>query len=160
MKKLSKSLGNIVLFQPEIPPNTGNIARFCVCNNFRLHLIHPLGFAITEKQLKRAGMDYWEHLDLEEHSSWSSFEEKYGEAIQNKAYFFSAKSSQSYWQVEYPKEPFLIFGSETRGLPGTLWEKYQERFLTLPMYGDNSRCLNLSSSACIAGYEVLRQLHI
>jgi tRNA (cytidine/uridine-2'-O-)-methyltransferase len=146
---------NIVLYQPQIPPNTGNIARLCVCNDFCLHLIHPLGFSLDEKQLKRAGLDYWEHLHIVEHANWEAFENSIPHT--DSLYFFSSKHTKDYWEPVYKSDPYLVFGSETHGLPDSLHKKYPEQFFTIPMYGKHKRCLNLSNSVSIVAYEVVRQ---
>lgn len=146
---------HIVLFQPEIAPNTGNISRLCACNDFHLHLIHPLGFSLSESHLKRAGLDYWKNLSFTEHSSWNSFEDSL--PSQANLYFFSAHGDKPYWSIQYPLETYLVFGSETQGLPQELHQKYTDKLLTIPMMGMGARCLNLSNSASIAAYEVLRQ---
>ncbi len=145
---------NVVLFQPEIPPNTGNIARLCVCNDLKLHLIHPLGFSLDKKQVKRAGLDYWEHLELEEYANWSAFLQKHKSSP---LFFFSSKAQKSLWEVTFPPECYLIFGSETKGFSREITEDFKDCLVTLPMEGKNARCLNLSTSAGIGVYEALRQ---
>ncbi|MCJ8346520.1 tRNA (cytidine(34)-2'-O)-methyltransferase [bacterium] len=148
---------HIVLFQPEIPPNTGNIARLCVCNDLHLHIIHPIGFSLQKKDVLRAGLDYWDHLTLSEHDSWNSFKKDVSEVDSTSLFYFSAKATRAYWDVTYPKECYIIFGSETRGLPQNIHQDNKESMLTIPMLGDHSRCLNLASSVSIAAYEVMRQ---
>jgi tRNA (cytidine/uridine-2'-O-)-methyltransferase len=150
---------NIVLYEPEIPPNTGNIGRLCVSNNLKLHLIEPLGFEISDKYLKRSGMDYWKYLDLKIHKDWSSLRQFLG--IHNKNYwFFTTKASISYWSVQFQAEDILVFGPETRGLPKSLLEANLDNCLSIPMLGNYTRSLNLATSVGIAAYEALRQLHI
>lgn len=144
----------IVLHQPQIPPNTGNIARLCVAASCRLHLIHPLGFQVDEPATRRAGLDYWKHLDLEEHPSWEAFQTRYQ---QGSFYFFSKKARRPYSQARYRKGDFLIFGSETRGLPEGILTQFADRTLTIPMWGE-TRSLNLATSVGIVAYEALRQI--
>ncbi len=144
---------NIVLHCPEIPQNTGNIARTCAATGAALHLIKPLGFEIDDKKLKRAGLDYWSLLDITYYENEAEFFEKNGhEAI----YYFSTKAPRAYTEVTYPKRVFLMFGRETKGLPEELLEKNPDTTLRIPML-PNLRSLNLSNSAAIAVYEVLRQ---
>jgi len=144
---------NIVLYEPEIPYNTGNIGRLCVGLNSKLHLIEPLGFKITDKMLKRAGLDYWDKLDLEIYSSLESFFEK------NKNinfYFASTKAERSFYKAEFKKGDFLIFGKETGGLPDKFHTAYKNRGLTIPM-SDKIRSINLCNSVAIFMYEAHRQ---
>ena len=146
---------NIVLYQPEIPPNTGNVARTCALTGTKLHLIKPLGFSIDDKTLKRAGLDYWELLDLEVHESIEDFLGKYGSEVM---YFSTTKATQFYSDVVYPEGCFIIFGKETAGLPQWLHEAYPERRIKLPMRVDpRVRSLNLSNAVNIILYEALRQ---
>jgi tRNA (cytidine/uridine-2'-O-)-methyltransferase len=144
----------IVLHQPQIPPNTGNIARLCVGASCRLHLIHPLGFRLDEPATRRAGLDYWKYLDLEEHASWEAFQSQYQEGS---FFFFSKKARRPYSQARYQKGDFLIFGSETRGLPEDILKQFEARTLTIPMWGE-TRSLNLATSVGIVAYEALRQI--
>ena len=146
---------NIVLYQPQIPPNTGNIARTCALTGTKLHLIRPLGFSIDEKSVKRAGLDYWHLLDLEVHDSLEDFLEKYkGEQI----FFTSTKAKNYYTQVEYKKDCFIMFGSETSGLPEMIHDKYGADRILIPMIPkEGVRSLNLSHSVSIVLYEALRQ---
>jgi tRNA (cytidine/uridine-2'-O-)-methyltransferase len=145
---------HIVLVQPQIPPNTGNVARLCVATGIRLHLVHPLGFNVDEPSVRRAGLDYWEHLQLEEHASWEEFASKYPV---NRMHFFSKKVERPYTQAQYQKDDFLIFGSETQGLSEEILKKYSDRAWTIPMWGP-TRSLNLSTSVGIVAYEALRQV--
>lgn len=148
MKKI-----NIVLLEPEIPQNTGNISRTCAATDSALHLIEPLGFKITDKQLKRAGLDYWQYLDISYYKSWDEFARAHeGAAI----YFFSTKARRCYSDIKYEDEVYLVFGKETKGLPEELLRANEERCVRIPMLGE-LRSLNLSNSAAIAVYEVLRQ---
>lgn len=146
---------NIVLFEPEIPQNTGNIARTCVVTSTRLHIIQPMGFSLSEKQLKRAGLDYWELLDLEIHEDFQAFENKYQGA---KFYFMTTKSEKKYSDIAFDKDCFLIFGKESAGLPAYVHEKYPENRFRIPMINDpKARSLNLANSVNIVLYEALRQ---
>ena len=145
---------NVVLLEPEIPENTGNISRTCAATNSALHLIRPLGFDTSDKRLKRAGLDYWKHLDLTYYDGWSEFEAAHSGAP---IYFFSTKAKRCYTEVDYQAGSFLVFGKETKGLPEDLLLANEERCVRIPMYSD-LRSLNLSNSVAIAVYEVLRQL--
>ncbi|MBF7097222.1 tRNA (cytidine(34)-2'-O)-methyltransferase [Alkalibacter mobilis] len=146
---------NIVLFEPEIPQNTGNIARTCVVTGSRLHLIEPMGFRINEKQVKRAGLDYWDLLDLEIHRDFGAFEEKYAG---NTFYFMSTKGDKFYSDIKFEENDFIIFGKESAGLPQEIHEKYSENRFRIPMVkNEKARSLNLSNSVAIVLYESLRQ---
>lgn len=148
---------NVVLFQPEIPPNTGNIARTCAITGSKLHLVKPLGFSIDEKSVKRAGLDYWDLLDIEIHESLDDFFEKYGD---KKLFFSSTKAEKIYTDVAYEDECFIIFGRETSGLPKDVYETYKEDLIKIPMRDlKEARSLNLSNAAAIVIYEALRQLN-
>jgi len=146
---------NIVLFQPEIPQNTGNIGRTCVLTDCKLHLIKPLGFSLEEKQLKRAGLDYWPFLELEIHDSYEALREKYKEAT---FYYSTTKASKFYSEVEYKKGDFIIFGRESSGLPDNVRDSDPERCIRVPMINTTTRSLNLSNTVAIATYEALRQI--
>ena len=148
---------NIVMVEPEIPQNTGNIARTCAATGGKLHLVEPLGFEITDKTLKRAGLDYWDKLDIEKHSSLQAFLEKY-KPEENNMYFVTTKGQTCYSDVDYSQidEVFLLFGKETKGLPEDLLQKYIEKTIRIPMRS-MLRSLNLSNSVAILVYEVLRQ---
>jgi len=145
----------IVLYQPVIPQNTGSIARLCACTGTALHLIHPLGFRTDSTSVKRAGLDYWEHVEIHEHESWDAFIKANPEG---KFFFFSKFSGKSYFKTEIPDGSFLIFGSETSGLPEELHKKYPERFFQIPMRTNLVRSLNLAQSAAVVLYEGLRQV--
>lgn len=147
------SLVNIVLYQPEIPQNTGNIARLCVANDLHLHLIKPLGFELSDKYLKRSGLDYWQYVN---YTVYNSREEFLNYCAGSRLWFFTTKSSKSYWDIEFQQGDFLIFGPETRGLPQELMIPQQS--ITLPMYGKNARSLNLASTVQTACYEAMRQI--
>ena len=148
---------NIVMVEPEIPQNTGNIARTCAAIGAKLHLVHPLGFEITDKYLKRAGLDYWDKLEIEEHESLKDFLGKYKLEEYN-MFLASTKSKKCYSDIDYSKmeEIFILFGKETKGLPEDLIQKYMEKAIRIPMR-DTLRSLNLSNSVAIIVYEILRQ---
>jgi len=145
---------NIVLVAPEIPQNTGNIGRICVCTKCRLHLIKPLGFILDDKHLKRAGMDYWHHVDCTIHESWDEFLKVKGDAHM---YFFSTKTECSYWDCPMEDSAYFVFGNEGSGLPAQIHEKYPDKFYTIPMPGNFTRSLNLANSVSVAVYEGLRR---
>ena len=148
---------NIVLVEPEIPQNTGNIARTCAAIGAKLHLVHPLGFSISEKAVKRAGLDYWDKLDIEEHSSLNTFLTKYTPESNN-MYFATTKGKHIYSEPNYSsmEEVFILFGKETIGLPEDLLLKYINNTIRIPMR-ENLRSLNLANSVCIVAYEIFRQ---
>jgi len=146
---------HVVLFEPEIPPNTGSVARLCAATLTPLHLIEPLGFKIDDKHLKRAGLDYWEFVDLRVHKSWNEFLSTVRPA---KLWYFSKRAIASYAAVEYREDDFLVFGRETRGLPQDLLDANPGRALRIPMMGTGVRSLNLSNAVSIVLYEALRQL--
>ena len=145
----------VVLYQPEIPPNTGSVARLCAATLTPLHLIEPLGFKIDDKHLKRAGLDYWEFVDLHVHQSWQHFIE----AVEPKSlWFLTKRATKSYTTMRYDDADFLVFGPETRGLPQALLDANAGRALRIPMMGTGVRSLNLSNAVSIVLYEGLRQL--
>ncbi|GIM29476.1 putative tRNA (cytidine(34)-2'-O)-methyltransferase [Clostridium polyendosporum] len=144
---------NIVLYQPEIPQNTGNIARTCVLTNSKLHLIKPLGFSLDEKQLKRAGLDYWQYLDLEIHESYEAFIEKYRDA---RIFLASTHASKFYDEVEYKEGDFIMFGRESSGVPEYVHNEIDG--IRIPMINTSTRSLNISNTAAIVAYEALRQI--
>ena len=143
---------NIVMVEPEIPQNTGNVARTCAATGARLHLVGPMGFKIDDKKLKRAGLDYWHYLDITYYNSIDEFFEK----NQGNFYYFTTKGRNTYSDVEYPDGCYLIFGKETKGLPEELLIKNPDKCVRIPMQGE-IRSLNLSNSIAIAVYEALRQ---
>lgn len=147
---------NIVLVEPEIPQNTGNIARTCAATGAKLHLVHPLGFSISERAVKRAGLDYWDKLEIEEHISFNEFLNKY-KPEENNMYFVTTKGKNVYSEPEYEKmnEIFLLFGKETKGLPENILQKYIDKTIRIPMR-ETLRSLNLSNSVSIVVYEVFR----
>jgi tRNA (cytidine/uridine-2'-O-)-methyltransferase len=146
---------NIVLFEPEIPANTGNIGRTCVATGTRLHLIEPLGFSLNEKSIKRAGMDYWKDLDVTTYVNFDDFLERNPNA---KIYMGTTKSKQTYTEVSYEPDCFLMFGKESAGIPEEILVNYEETAIRIPMIGE-IRSLNLSNSVAIVLYEALRQNH-
>ena len=146
---------HIVLFEPEIPPNTGSIARLCAATLTPLHLIEPLGFKIDDKHLKRAGLDYWEFVDLRVHRSWEAF---LAENRDNNLLYFSKRALRSYTQARFQENDYLVFGPETRGLPQEWLEANEDRAYCIPMMGKGVRSLNLSNAVSIVLYEGLRQL--
>lgn len=146
---------NIVLFEPEIPANTGNIGRTCVATGTRLHLIEPLGFHLTEKALKRAGMDYWKDLDVTTYINFEDFLERNPGA---KIYMATTKAPHVYTDVKYEPDCFIMFGKESAGIPEEILLEYQETAIRIPMIGD-IRSLNLGNSVAIVLYEALRQNH-
>ncbi|HEX2582922.1 MAG TPA: tRNA (cytidine(34)-2'-O)-methyltransferase [Chlamydiales bacterium] len=140
----------IVLFQPQIPQNTGNIARTCAATNAGLILVRPLGFSLADRHMKRAGLDYWDRVSLEVVDTVEDI------LPRGSCFFFSSKAKKIYSSASFPSDSLLIFGSETEGLPKDLFENYPERFYTIPM-ATGQRCLNLASSVAIVLYEALRQ---
>lgn len=147
------SVLNIVLIEPEIPQNTGNIARTCAATGCRLHLVEPMGFKITDKQVKRAGLDYWDKLDITYYESTDDFFDK------NKGgnfFYYTTKAENAHSDIEYPDGSFLVFGKETAGLPEDLLKKNHDSCVRIPMRGI-IRSLNLSNAVAIGVYEVLRQ---
>jgi len=148
---------NIVLVEPEIPPNTGSIARLCGATNTILHLVHPLGFSTDDKHLKRAGLDYWQFVDIRH---WSSFEDFLQKQRELDLFFFTTKVSKQYFDAQFHPGSYLIFGKETKGLPKETLDLYADRCYTLPMINPNIRSLNLAMTAGIVLYEAIRQQHI
>ncbi len=147
---------NIVLLEPEIPPNTGNVARLCAATRTRLHLIEPFGFKLDNAALKRAGMDYWQHVEWCQWPSWSAFEAQLPSGA--RLWFVEAKGPRHYAEVSYTSEDFLVFGRETAGLPAQLLAANPERWLRIPMFNPNARSLNLANCVAVVLYEALRQL--
>jgi tRNA (cytidine/uridine-2'-O-)-methyltransferase len=144
---------HVALVEPEIAPNVGTIARLCAATGIRLHLIGKLGFQLSEKSLRRAGLDYWPAVNLEQHVSWKAFREKYPEM---RCIAFSARAEGSYHQYRFAEQDCLVFGSETAGLPPSLLAEWPT--VTIPMPTGKVRCLNVASSVSIGVYEALRQL--
>ena len=148
---------HVVLVHPEIHWNTGNAGRSCLAAGATLHLIKPLGFSLDEREVKRAGLDYWEHVDLRVWPRWEAFEAEL--PALGDPYFFSTKATRLLWDAPLgaPTNVVLVFGRETGGLPPELHERYRDRFVTMPIHSPHVRSLNLSTSVAIALYEVLRQ---
>lgn len=148
---------HVVLVHPEIHWNTGNAGRTCLAAGATLHLVRPLGFSLDEREVKRAGLDYWEYVDLSVWPSWDAFED--GLPSLGEPYFFSTKATRLFWDAPLgaPAGVVLIFGRETGGLPDDLHERYRDRFVAMPMLSPRVRSLNLSTSVAVALYEVLRQ---
>lgn len=144
---------NIVLFEPEIPANTGNIGRTCVATGTKLHLIEPLGFLLNEKAIRRAGMDYWKDLDVKRYVDWEDFKKQNPEA---KIYMATTKARKVYTEVEYEPDCFIMFGKESAGIPEEILKEYPDTSVRIPMTGE-TRSLNLSNSVAIVLYEALRQ---
>ena len=146
-----------VLFNPEIPQNTGNVGRLCALTRSRLHLIHPLGFQITDRHLRRAGMDYWRSLDVQEHADWAAF--RASPLGPKRLWLLTTKTEQSFWEVAYADCDGLLFGNEGHGAPEWLHaEVGAAQRITIPHANDSLRSLNLSTAAGIACYEALRQV--
>jgi tRNA (cytidine/uridine-2'-O-)-methyltransferase len=148
---------HVVFVNPEIHWNTGNAGRTCLAAGATLHLIEPLGFSLEERQVRRAGLDYWQHVDVRVWPDWASFERVLPSL--GEAYFFSTTATRLFWDAALgdPGGVVLVFGRETAGLPGELHERYRDRFVAMPMSSPHVRSLNLSTSVGIAVYEVLRQ---
>jgi tRNA (cytidine/uridine-2'-O-)-methyltransferase len=146
---------HVVLIEPEIPPNTGNIARLCLAAGARLHLVEPLGFSIDDKALKRAGMDYWHEVDVR---TWPDFAALQAEAdAAARFFYFTTKTHRPYWEASFNDGDYLVFGRETRGLPESLLAAHASDCLTIPI-APGARSLNLATSAGIALYEAKRQI--
>jgi tRNA (cytidine/uridine-2'-O-)-methyltransferase len=148
---------HVVLVEPEIPQNAGNVGRTCLALGARLHLIGPLGFSLEEKQLKRAGLDYWPSVDLEVHAAWSVFIETVPPGAQ--VLFFSSRGREKFWETELKSPLYLVFGSESRGLPPSFYRRHDDSLVRLPMAGD-VRSLNLATAAGIAAYDAARRLNL
>jgi tRNA (cytidine/uridine-2'-O-)-methyltransferase len=146
---------NIVLVEPEIPPNTGNVARLCAATKTRLHLIEPLGFELDDRQLKRAGMDYWEQVEWHCWKSWAEFQKTL--PVDARLWFVESNGPKAYSEVAYAAGDYLVFGRETAGLPASLLEENRGRWVRIPMLNAESRSLNLSNCAAIVLFEALRQ---
>ena len=146
---------NIVLLEPEIPPNTGNVARLCAATRSRLHLVGPLGFRLDDSTLKRAGMDYWRQVDWRTWDDWAVFVAALPEGA--RLWLVEQGGAKRYDEVEFELEDFLVFGRETAGLPRALLEKFPEQVLSIPMFNPEARSLNLANSVSVVLYEALRQ---
>jgi len=144
---------NVVLVEPEIPPNTGNIGRLCLATQSTLHLVKPFGFKLDDRELKRAGLDYWEEVSLR---TWESFDElKRGQTGEARFFFLTTKTERAYYDVKFEAGDFLVFGRETKGLPEKLLERNVGNCLTIPMHG--TRSLNLATAVAIVLFEAIRQ---
>jgi len=146
---------NVVLVEPEIPPNTGNVARLCAATSSTLHLIEPFGFKLDDSQLKRAGMDYWLHVNWHRWSSWSAFQEKL--PIGARLWFIESGGPRRYSEVTFASDDYLVFGRETAGLPKKLLETNREKWLRIPMFSLRARSLNLSNCVALVLFDALRQ---
>src|SRR5258706_8951814 len=147
---------NIVLVEPEIPPNTGNVARLCAVTRTTLHLIEPFGFKLDDAALKRAGMDYWRHVEWHRWPGWQAFQ--LAAAPNARLWFIESGGSKRYDEVKFAPDDYLVFGRETAGLPKQMLEQNRERWLRIPMFNSKSRSLNLSNCAALVLFEALRQL--
>lgn len=146
---------SIVLIQPEIPGNTGAVGRTCVALDMELVLIHPLGFEISDKRVKRSGLDYWSHIRLFEFASWEAFiAERAPRADQ--LYLFEEYATRSFYEPDYPEDAYLVFGCETKGIPGEIIEVHREQLVGLPMRSDKVRSLNLANTVAAAAYQAVR----
>jgi len=146
---------NIVLVEPEIPPNTGNVARLCAATRSVLHLIEPFGFKLDDTQLKRAGMDYWQHVQWHRWPNWQNFEVQLPHGA--RLWFIESGGPQLYTQAKFSAADYLVFGRDTAGLPKPLLEKHREHWLRIPMFNPQSRSLNLSNCVALVLFEALRQ---
>lgn len=148
---------HVVLVEPEIPQNTGNIVRTCAATGAKLHLVKPYGFTISDKYLKRAGLDYWDKMEIEEHDSFSAFLKQYPPE-KNNMFFVTSKGTHQYTDIDYSNmdEVFMLYGKETKGLPEDVMKQYLDKTVRIPML-DGIRCLNLSNAVAIVTYEMLRQ---
>jgi tRNA (cytidine/uridine-2'-O-)-methyltransferase len=150
----------IILFEPEIPQNTGNVGRLCAFTGARLHLIEPLGFSLDDRYLRRSGMDYWQHLDVTRHASWEAFRAAPG--TPERIWLFTTHATRTHWSARFQPGDALLFGNEGHGCPDWLHAEIgEERRLTLPRFNEQPlRSLNLSTAVGIATYEALRQFHL
>ena len=146
---------HIVLVEPEIPPNTGNVARLCAATRTTLHLVEPFGFTLDDAQLKRAGMDYWQHVEWHRWPNWRAFAQQLPAAAG--LWFVESGGPTLYSEVHYAPDDYLVFGRETAGLPKPLLEQNRARWVRIPMFNDKSRSLNLSNCAALVLFEALRQ---
>jgi len=146
---------HVALYEPEIPPNTGNIARLCAATDTDLHIVGVTGFRMDDRELRRSGLDYWEHVRLRRHVD---VEELYSALPRSRFVFLTTKASRPYWEWQFAESDCLVFGPETRGLPGAFLEANADRCLTIPMESPNVRSLNLATSVGIVLYEAIRQI--
>lgn len=148
---------NVVLVEPEIPPNTGNVGRLCLATGSRLHLVKPLGFSLDDRALRRAGLDYWREVDVK---LWDSIDEIIAASSPGQRFFFlTTKATRAYWDAQFENGDFLVFGRETKGLPESLLAARRDDCLTIPMSG-STRSLNLATAVGIVLYEAVRQLSV
>lgn len=145
---------SVVLIEPRIPPNTGNIARLCAATHSALHVVGPMGFSLDDDELKRAGLDYWEHVDLWIHPYWREFREA---VARDRCLYFSARGTRSYLEAPYAENSVLVFGNETEGMPQRIREKHPDRLFRIPM-GDKVRSLNLATAVAVVLYEGVRRV--
>jgi tRNA (cytidine/uridine-2'-O-)-methyltransferase len=146
---------HIVLVEPEIPPNTGNVARLCAATKSILHLVEPFGFKLDDTQLKRAGMDYWQHVEWHRWPNWAAFEQKFPQDA--RLWFVESKGPRLYTEASFAPPDYLVFGRETAGLPKTLLQANADRWLRIPMFNPKARSLNLSNCVALVLFEALRQ---
>jgi len=151
-----KALLKVVLVEPRIPPNTGNIARLCAANDFELHLVGKLGFSLDDKDLKRAGLDYWEHVKLFRHDSFETFVKLQKDV--SRIFLFSKSGPKSFFDIDFKDGDILVFGPEDKGLPKEILLRYPSQLVGIPMQTNNVRSLNLSSAVAVATYEAMRQI--
>jgi tRNA (cytidine/uridine-2'-O-)-methyltransferase len=147
---------NVVLLEPEIPPNTGNVARLCAATRTVLHMVEPFGFKLDDAQLKRAGMDYWQHVEWHRWPNWKGFEAQLQPGA--RLWFIESGGPKIYAQAEFSGDDYLIFGRETAGLPKSLLESHRDCWLRIPMFHSQSRSLNLSNCVALVLFEALRQV--
>jgi len=147
---------HVILYHPQIPQNTGNIGRLCAITQTRLHLVHPLGFTISDKHLRRSGMDYWDQIDLHHHANWEAFIQS--RVRPKRLWLFTTKAEQTFWDVKYAADDGLLFGNEGEGAPEWLHQEVGKNRITIPQANADLRSLNLSTAVGIAAYEALRQL--
>ena len=149
---------HIVLYEPDIPFNTGNVGRSCLATGSTLHLVGRLGFSLNQKEVRRAGLDYWTSVDLRVHEDWDHFLSEIGPAAP--LYFFSKKADNDFWDARYVSNSYLVFGCETKGLPDSMLERYKDKTYRIPMRENSVRSLNLSTAAGVVLYEALRQTKV
>lgn len=148
---------NIVLVEPQIPHNTGAIGRLCVGLGASLHLIRPLGFVLSDQSVRRAGLDYWEHLDLEVHDDWDAFLSRYGNPL---LHISSTRGQRSLFDCSFQPGAFVVFGNENRGLPPEYYTRYADVLFRIPMPGQHARSINLANAVAIVAYEAFRQMTV
>jgi tRNA (cytidine/uridine-2'-O-)-methyltransferase len=146
---------HVVLLEPEIPPNTGNVARLCAATNTSLHLVEPLGFRIDDTHLKRAGMDYWQHVHWRKWPNWTSFHQALPQGA--RLWLIESKGSRIYSEAKFASDDYLVFGRETAGIPAKLLEQFSDSWLRIPMFNPAARSLNLSNCVALVLFEALRQ---